>query len=113
MFHNTLVVGSSPTSSTTQSPPTGQFQSASGLLRYGAQRVEAACHRRNDIGATSYGSVASILKHGLDKSYAQRTPRKASRSGMPMSEGEASTNEENIICELTPRTGSRGSARSI
>src|SRR5712671_5628785 len=31
MFHNTLVVGSSPTSSTTQSPATGQFQSASGL----------------------------------------------------------------------------------
>jgi hypothetical protein len=24
MFHNTLVVGSSPTSSTTQSPPTGE-----------------------------------------------------------------------------------------
>ena len=37
---------------------------------YGAQRLEAACHRGNDIGATSYGSVASILKHGLDKAYA-------------------------------------------
>ena len=28
-------------------------------------------HRGNDIGATSYGSVVSILKHGLDKAYAQ------------------------------------------
>ena len=27
----------------------------------------------NDIGATSYGSVASILRHGLDKAYAQAT----------------------------------------
>ena len=28
------------------------------------------CRRGNDIGATSYGSIASILKHGLDKAYA-------------------------------------------
>ncbi len=26
--------------------------------------------RSNDIGATSYGSIASILKHGLDKAFA-------------------------------------------
>jgi transposase len=43
-----------------------------GLARsYGVIRLEAAARRGNDIGATSYGSVASILKHGLDKAYAQ------------------------------------------
>jgi transposase len=56
--------------------PEQGFRSCLGILglekRYGAQRVEAACHRGNDIGATSYGSVASILKHGLDKAYAQK-----------------------------------------
>ncbi len=55
--------------------PEQGFRACLGILRleksYGAQRVEAACHRGNDIGATSYGSVASILRHGLDKAYAQ------------------------------------------
>jgi len=55
--------------------PEQGFRACLGILRleksYGAQRLEAACHRGNDIGATSYGSVASILKHGLDKAYAQ------------------------------------------
>ena len=55
--------------------PEQGFRACLGILRleksYGAQRVEAACHRGNDIGATSYGSVVSILKHGLDKAYAQ------------------------------------------
>jgi transposase len=42
-----------------------------GLARsYGVTRLEAASRRGNDIGATSYGSIASILKHGLDKAYA-------------------------------------------
>jgi transposase len=42
-----------------------------GLARsYGVARLEAASQRGNDIGATSYGSIASILKHGLDKAYA-------------------------------------------
>jgi transposase len=55
--------------------PEQGFRACLGILRleksYGAHRLEAACHRGNDIGATSYGSVASILKHGLDKAYAQ------------------------------------------
>jgi transposase len=55
--------------------PEQGFRSCLGIIRleksYGTQRVEAACHRGNDIGATSYGSVASILKNGLDKAYAQ------------------------------------------
>ena len=42
-----------------------------GLTRsYGVIRLEAASQRGNDIGATSYGSIASILKHGLDKAFA-------------------------------------------
>jgi len=59
--------------------PEQGFRACLGILRleksYGAQRLEAACHRGNDIGATSYGSVASILKHGLDKAYAQEAPQ--------------------------------------
>ena len=38
---------------------------------YGPLRVEAACRRGNDVGATTYGSIASILKHGLDKAFAE------------------------------------------
>ena len=33
---------------------------------YGVERLDAAYRRGNDIGAHSYGSIASILKHGLD-----------------------------------------------
>jgi transposase len=55
--------------------PEQGFRACLGILRleksYGAQRLEAACHRGNDIGATTYGSVASILRHGLDRAYAQ------------------------------------------
>jgi transposase len=41
-----------------------------GLARsYGVTRLEAASRRGNNIGATSYGSIASILKHGLDKAF--------------------------------------------
>jgi transposase len=57
--------------------PEQGFRACLGILRlensYGAQRLEAACHRGNDIGATSYGSIASILRLGLDKAYAQET----------------------------------------
>jgi transposase len=42
-----------------------------GLARgYGAVRLEAACQRGLDIGARSYGSIASILRNGLDRAYA-------------------------------------------
>jgi hypothetical protein len=33
--------------------------------------LEAACDRGLDIGARSYGSIQSILKHGLDRQRAQ------------------------------------------
>jgi transposase len=57
--------------------PEQGFRSCLGILRlakiYGAQRLEAACRRGDDIGARSYGSTASILKHGLDRTHAQDT----------------------------------------
>jgi transposase len=55
--------------------PEQGFRACLGILRlargYGTDRVEAACRRGNDIGATTYGSIASILKNGLDKAYAR------------------------------------------
>ena len=55
--------------------PEQGFRSCLGILRlakeYGVARLEAACRRGNDIGARSYGSIASILQHGLDRAYAQ------------------------------------------
>jgi transposase len=54
--------------------PEQGFRSCLGIVglsrSYGVIRLEAASRRGNDIGATSYGSIASILKHGLDKAYA-------------------------------------------
>jgi transposase len=54
--------------------PEQGFRSCLGIMRlvktYGTARVEAASQRGNDIGATTYGSIASILKTGLDKAYA-------------------------------------------
>ena len=51
--------------------PQQGFRSALGILRlaksYGDNRLEAACQRALLIGGTSYRSVASILKHGLDQ----------------------------------------------
>jgi transposase len=57
-----------------KSHPEQGFRSCLGIMRlvrtYGIARVEAASRRGNDIGATTYGSIASILKTGLDKAYA-------------------------------------------
>lgn len=51
--------------------PQQGFRTALGILRlaksYGDNRLEAACKRAMAIGSTSYRSVASILKHGLDQ----------------------------------------------
>jgi transposase len=51
-----------------------------GILRlarqYGEPRLEAACDRGLDIGARSYGSIRSILQHGLD-----RQPRRSGPQG--------------------------------
>jgi hypothetical protein len=34
---------------------------------YGPERIEAAARRGNDIRATTYGSIKSILQNGLDR----------------------------------------------
>jgi transposase len=51
--------------------PEQGYRACIGILRlarhYGAARLEAACDRGLDIGARSYGSIQSILKHGLDR----------------------------------------------
>jgi transposase len=58
--------------------PEQGFRACLGILRlarsYGSARIEAACRRGNDIGATSYGSIKSILQHGLDRAYADQKP---------------------------------------
>jgi transposase len=51
--------------------PQQGFRSCLGILRlgksYGEARLEAACVRALRIGAASYKSIESILKHGLDQ----------------------------------------------
>jgi transposase len=62
--------------------PEQGFRACLGILRleksYGVTRLEAACQRGNDIGATTYGSIKSILQNGLDKAYAKPTAPDAS-----------------------------------
>ena len=57
--------------------PEQGFRSCIGILRlaktYGSERLEAACERALEIGATSYSSVASILKNKFER----RAPRQA------------------------------------
>jgi transposase len=59
--------------------PEQGFRACLGILRllrtYGRDRLEAACARGLEIGARSYGSIASILQHGLDRH--QPAPRPA------------------------------------
>ncbi len=54
--------------------PEQGFRSCLGIISlvksHGPSRVEAACRRGNAVGSTTYGSVASILKHGLDRAFA-------------------------------------------
>ena len=54
--------------------PEQGFRACLGILAWCAAtapaRVEAACQRGLDIGARSYGSVASILRNGLDRAFA-------------------------------------------
>src|SRR6516225_5609817 len=51
--------------------PEQGYRACIGILRlvrhYGAERLEAACTRGLEIGARSYSSIQSILKHGLDR----------------------------------------------
>lgn len=51
--------------------PQQAFNACLGIMRlgksYGVARLEAACRRALHLGTSSYKSVASILKHGLDQ----------------------------------------------
>jgi transposase len=51
--------------------PQQGFRSCLGLMRlgkrYGAERLEAACQRALALGACSYKSIESMLKHDLDR----------------------------------------------
>ena len=55
--------------------PEQGFRSCLGILSlvksYGPERIEAAAERGNDIGATTYGSIKSILQNGLDRAFAK------------------------------------------
>ena len=58
--------------------PTGGFRACLGILQlaktYGDVRLEAACQRGLSIRARTYGSIASILKTGLDRAFHDDTP---------------------------------------
>ena len=64
--------------------PEQGFRACLGILRllrtYGRDRLEAACARGLEIGARSYGSIQSILQHGLDR---QPAPRPAAGGRRP------------------------------
>ena len=64
--------------------PEQGYRACIGILRlahhYGAARLEAACSRGLDIGARSYGSIQSILKHGLDR---RPPPQPATQNELP------------------------------
>jgi transposase len=57
--------------------PEQGFRSCLGILSlvksYGPERIEAAARRGNDIRATTYGSIKSILQNGLDRAFAKPT----------------------------------------
>jgi transposase len=61
--------------------PEQGFRSCLGILgllgSYGPDRIEAAAKRGNDIGATTYGSIKSILQNGLDRAYAREPAAEA------------------------------------
>ena len=58
--------------------PQHGFRSCLGIMRlgkrYGQDRLEAACLRATVMGACSYKSIESILKHNLDR---QPLPKQA------------------------------------
>jgi transposase len=65
--------------------PEQGFRACLGILRlarpYGGDRLEAAYLRGLEIGARSYGSVQSILRHGLDRQSNATPGRSAVRPG--------------------------------
>ena len=59
----------------TKPHPEQGFRACLGILRlaktYGEARLEAACQRGLTIGARTYGSIASILRTGLDRAFGE------------------------------------------
>jgi transposase len=83
--HEAAAIGPATSTLTTLIPqsrphPEQGFRACLGILRlahsYGHERLEAACLRGLEIGARSYGSVQSILQHGL----VRRAPSASSHS---------------------------------
>jgi transposase len=70
---------------TTRRHPEQGFRTCLGVMRlgkgYGAERLEAACQRALAIGAPSFRSVQSILRHGLDR---RPLPRQDSAAATPI-----------------------------
>jgi len=58
------------------------------------ERLEAACRRALTIGACSYKSIASILKHGLDRSPLPAKPEATAVSRHPNIRGPKYYHEE-------------------
>jgi transposase len=62
----------------TRPHPQQGFRSCLGIMRlgksYGAERLEAACQRAITLGACSYKSLESMLKHDLDRQPLPATP---------------------------------------
>jgi len=63
--------------------PQQGYRAALGILRlakaHGQERLEAACQRAGQIESISYRSIASILKHGLE-----RQPRTPAQANLPL-----------------------------
>jgi len=78
--------------------PEQDFRACLGILRlarsYGSARIEAACRRGNDIGATSYSSIKSILQHGSIAPTQTRGRRTIHRSATAISAAPITTTQE-------------------
>ena len=62
------------------------------MKSFGPERIEAAARRGNDIRATTYGSIKSILQNGLDRAFAKpntpdASPIRQLRTDAPRKQG--------------------------
>ena len=72
----------------TKPHPEQGFRACLGILRlakiYGDVRLEAACQRGLTIGAHTYGSIASILRTGLDRAFGDAMAAEADADSAPL-----------------------------
>ena len=82
--------------------PQQGFRSCLGILRlgqrYGLERLEAACRRALECGATSYRSVRSILESGLDQQAVAAEPAGARPASHENLRGAAYYSSEEQPC---------------